>query len=132
MVAAVLVSLMGLWPSVSIENGSSPTMSESVQIDHADDTTRQSGNPPGSVRLSFKHPSGKAPFPKVFFPPQKVTAGTQARLRQPGTNGDRPRVVCGLTVWEVDPEVDPNMPRFSPEPGIDFRIRRVIPKVCDK
>jgi hypothetical protein len=94
----------------------------------------QATRPPASlsepVRLSFRSPVGKNPFGKVFMRGGPGWESVPARPLQPGTNGKRPRVVCGLTIWEVDPEFDANMPRVTPEPGIDFTIRRIIPSIC--
>jgi hypothetical protein len=42
-----------------------------------------------------------------------------------------PRVVCGLTVLQVDPAIDPKMVRLEPDAGIDFKIHRVTPLLCN-
>ena len=58
-----------------------------------------------------------------------------AALPPPGN----PRVVCGLTMWQVDPETDPKIRQPAPvAPGLkphdirqpDFKIRRIAPTVC--
>jgi hypothetical protein len=50
-----------------------------------------------------------------------------------------PQVVCGLTMWQVDPETDPKIRQSAqPAPGLkpnaiqrpDFKIRRIAPTVC--
>lgn len=130
MVALVLVGLMSLAPGASVDNEPVAIIADAAQPGDHDQATRPPASLPGPVRLSFGSPVGKNPYGYVFMPDRPGWERVPARPLQPGTNGKRPRVVCGLTIWEVDPELDANMPRVTPEAGIDFTIRRIIPPIC--
>jgi hypothetical protein len=69
-----------------------------------------------------------APAKKIPF--EHVTSGQPPPLRtSPVTSpGERKRVVCGLTVYEADPAVDPKFIRRIPTG--DYRIRRIAPPAC--
>jgi hypothetical protein len=71
------------------------------------------------------------PFQRLFH---AKAIGSQGRassyppgvLRSPSS----PRVVCGLTVWEVDPNLDRKirLPQSDQKP--DYKIRRLNPPIC--
>lgn len=42
----------------------------------------------------------------------------------------RPRILCGMTVIEVTPDVDPTMVVPLPEDGPRFSARRIRPSIC--
>lgn len=130
MVALVLVGLMSLAQGASLDNEPVAIIADAAQSGDPDQSTRPPASLSGPVRLSFGSPVGKNPFGIVFMPGRPGRESAPARPLQPGTNGKKSRVVCGLTIWEVDPELDANMPRVAPEPGIDFTIRRIIPSIC--
>jgi hypothetical protein len=101
-------------------------------------TPAEAQTPPATA--SIVPPSKNDPFLKVFQTPQAPTPdprnGTQELTAPPVEN---PRVICGLTMWEVDPNTDPKIrPSVSPTPGPtpnshkkpDFKIRRIIPTLC--
>jgi hypothetical protein len=47
-----------------------------------------------------------------------------------GLAAARPRIVCGLLIWEVDPDVDPGIQLPVPDGRADFKIQRIVPPVC--
>ena len=84
-------------------------------------------------------PSKKVPFENLFQnrpqqpPDPDAVAGLVEQL------ADKTKVVCGLTMTQVDPKMDPKIrrdlpaaPAQKPNPGSqpDFKIRRVTPTVC--
>jgi len=82
-------------------------------------------------------PSPKPTYRFRFTPEQPpVQDPAKPTLVPPAEN---PRVVCGLTMWQVDPETDPKIRQSAqPAPGLqpnaiqrpDFKIRRIAPTVC--
>jgi hypothetical protein len=88
---------------------------------------------------SIVPPPKKAPFENLFQnPPQNppapdVATGLVEQL------ADKTKVVCGLTMSQVDPNTDPKIRRDVPaataqKPNLnkqtDFKIRRITPTVC--
>ena len=47
-----------------------------------------------------------------------------------GLAAARPRVVCGLLIWEVDPDVDRGIHLPVPDGRAEFKIQRIVPPVC--
>ena len=99
----------------------------------------QGGTPAGralqEVPAARQQPAA-APFPALFAPKprrgfERVTFGRQAST-PPGslhtTESGGVRVVCGLTLLEGDPALDPKFVRHVPRG--DYKIRRVEPSVC--
>jgi hypothetical protein len=130
MIAIVLVGLMSIAQGAPVDNGPVAIAADAVESGNPDQTTSPPPSLPGRVRLSFGDPPGRNPFGNVFMHSRPVGESVPTRQFPPGTKGARPRVVCGLTIWEVDPEFDANMRRVTPEQGIQFTIRRIIPSVC--
>ena len=84
-------------------------------------------------------PSKKAPFENLFQnlsktpPDPDVVAGLVEQL------GAKTKVICGLTMLQVDPNTDPKIRRDvsaapAQRPNLirqpDFKIRRIRPTVC--
>jgi hypothetical protein len=44
--------------------------------------------------------------------------------------GDKPSVVCGMTLLPADPAIDTGIRRSVPTDGEQFTMRRVVPEVC--
>jgi len=130
MIALVLVGLMSIAQGAPVDNGPVAIAADAVESGNPDQTTSPPPSVPGRVRLSFGNPLGKNPFGNLFMRSRPVGESVPARQLPPGTKGARPSVVCGLTIWEVDPGFDANMRRVTPEQGIQFTIRRIIPSVC--
>jgi hypothetical protein len=94
--------------------------------------------------------SEKKPYADLFITPDAQKPDTQRTVPKPfelfsgGAVAAPPRVVCGMTVLQADPSVDPrilrkpgvetagrgtlkpNLPRNNPE----YKIRKVEPPVC--
>ena len=107
-----------------------PGQTASVLVGH--------GQPPTGAP-SVVPPPKKAPFENLFQhlpknpPDPDVAAALVAQLAA------RTKVICGLTMLQVDPNTDPKIRRdVAPAPAQkpnlitepDFKIRRITPTVC--
>jgi len=82
------------------------------------------------------------PFQELFRlqpapPPDLLHVQDTMRNRlhslEPATTMQRARTVCGLTVWNVDPDIDPRVRLTPPQPpAATFAIRRLTPPVCQE
>ena len=53
------------------------------------------------------------------------------RFPQGSIQPQQPRTVCGLTIWDVDPDLDPRMRIAPPQPpSVTYAIRKITPPVC--
>jgi len=110
--------------------------------------TAAAGQPPPFVVTPVQPPTGapsiappskKAPLENLFQnrpqtpPDHDVAAALVEQL------ADKTKVVCGLTMSQVDPNTDPKIRRDLPaapaqKPNLirqpDFKIRRITPTVC--
>lgn len=41
-----------------------------------------------------------------------------------------PQVICGMTVWRVDPSIDPDIQKQVPETWTGAKIRRIVAQEC--
>jgi hypothetical protein len=61
---------------------------------------------------------------------QKARTQAAAELQRHAAR-TQPRVVCGMTVIQADPEVDPKIVhRPAPSPTTTFHIKRIPPPAC--
>jgi hypothetical protein len=95
------------------------------------------GQPPQDLSPSVP-PSTKAPF-GVTFQSQTSPQDPEVLLRLKDLVAARTKVSCGLTMVQVDPNIDPKIRRELPpaagqQPNLnsqpDFKMRRVTPTVC--
>jgi len=91
----------------------------------------------GSASLAAQQPTDglppkASPFGNLFAPSSKPPSPPRYLFPTPTFNqrGDKPTVVCGLTLIPADPNVDPAIRREVPEDGPRFVIRFVDPKLC--
>jgi len=87
-------------------------------------------------------PSVGKPFRELFrvqpaAPPDPLHGRDRLRDRlhslEAATTMQRARTVCGLTVWDVDPDIDPRMRLTAPQPvEATFAIRKLTPPVCQE
>jgi hypothetical protein len=59
----------------------------------------------------------------------------QGRTRVPSDPAfvSRPRTVCGLTVWNIDPDLDPRIRLKPPQPpNVTYTIQKISPPVCQE
>ena len=59
----------------------------------------------------------------------------QARRRStdvtPKPAPPQPSIVCGLTIWNVDPDLDPRIRLRPPQPpNVTYTIQKITPPVC--
>jgi hypothetical protein len=82
-------------------------------------------------------PPTKAPFEAIFQAPTPQDPDVLLRLKS--LAAARTEVSCGLTMVQVDPDLDPKIRRELPpaagqKPNLirqpDFKIRRITPTVC--
>lgn len=87
----------------------------------------------GEPAASLLQPQNKVrrnPYSRLFETPDLRTATPVQRLSAPRPETSQPRVVCGMTLIPIDPNVDP---RIYVEPGrsdIRYSIRAIPPPVC--
>lgn len=77
-------------------------------------------------------PSADARTKKAYEALFKARQGLTREL--PGLpHGPTRSIVCGLTIWNVDPDIDPRM-RLSPPqpPDVTYAIRKITPPVCQR
>lgn len=122
-VLAILATVCRLPLGGAAAQESSPVAVVQVQPpQNAPGIVPPSKKPPALFRIQPEPTPGQAPPNVAVLPP----AGN-------------PHVVCGLTMWQVDPETDPKIRQSAPPaPGQkpnairqpDFKIRRIAPTVC--
>lgn len=77
----------------------------------------------GNLFAPKRQPSSR---PRFLFP---TPAPTLNQSRN-GRLGQKPTVVCGLTLIPGDPDIDPAIKREAPDESPKFSIGSVDPKVC--
>lgn len=67
------------------------------------------------------------PYSKLFQPSEiKPPASDTAAASEKG----KPRVVCGMTLIPIDPNVDPKIRVVPPQGDTRYTIRAITPPVC--
>jgi hypothetical protein len=95
---------------------------------------------------SLVPPSKKTPFEKLFQNRPQTPRDPDVAAALVEQLADKTKVVCGLTMTQVDPNTDPKIrrdlsaapaqePNLNKQPDFkirqpDFKIRRVTPTVC--
>jgi hypothetical protein len=93
---------------------------------------------PGLDSISRKQqaPDKLKGYEKLFTPPQKQDQPFKFQFPQGSSTNRRdqqPRVVCGMVVIPVTPDLDPKMlVQPKNEAKTDYKIRAIEPKVCNK
>jgi hypothetical protein len=75
------------------------------------------------LRARLMEERAKNPYEQLF--PTTGTTPRSAPARRPTATQ-----ICGLTVWNVDADLDPRMIIRQPEPKREFSIRKIQPTVC--
>lgn len=87
----------------------------------------------GTATKNWLVPPGKDPFGHIAFGTLSTRPNMTARQERDtsGRPSARPRVVCGMTVVPVTPDIDPRMV-VSPKPDskVEYKMRKVSPRVC--
>lgn len=76
---------------------------------------------------------GTRPFKKIFTVSEGTIRKAQAHFRaeaQSQAPGAQSRVVCGMKVIEVDPQIDPKMIHRSADSSTTHHIKRIPPATC--
>lgn len=115
---SLLVALLG------VLNAPDPVV---AQISHVTGAGHNAPRP-DATRDIAPAPKG-SPF-AVFRVPEE--SAMQAKRRESRDGASSPRIVCGLTMYEMSPDVDPKVMMVLPERRVDFKIRRIIPSACRK
>ena len=114
-------------PPLAVELQQAPAQSAQGTADPA---ATASGQP---VSKPFRELFRVQPAP----PPDLLHVQDRLRDRlhslEAATTMQRPRTVCGLTVWNVDPDLDRRMRLTPPQPPeATFAIRKLTPPVCQE
>jgi hypothetical protein len=123
LVLAILATVCSLPLGGAVAQESSPVAVVQVQpTETAPAIVPPSKKPTVLFRIQPEPTAGQAPPNVAVVPPAR-----------------NPQVVCGLTMWQVDPETDPKIRQSAqPAPGLkpnaiqrpDFKIRRIAPTAC--
>ena len=70
--------------------------------------------------------SEKDPFARVL----RLREAALRHLYHSSTRTPNPRIICGMKVWRVDPNVDPGIHEQLPVTAFDAKIQRIAPKTC--
>lgn len=102
-----------------------------VLLGGAGDHVLQSPTP--QPRQATQDPTPPESAPAIFAPSVKESRQLfrlQDAVTPPSAARGEPRVLCGLTLWPVDPDLDSKMRVPSSDRDVDSKIRRVVPSVC--
>ena len=72
----------------------------------------------------------RTPFSRLFMGPSAKVQPHPQDVREVEVRPNSTRVVCGMTVIQADPRVDPRIALQVPENGQQHAIRRITPPVC--
>jgi hypothetical protein len=80
---------------------------------------------------SVPRPSTKDPFKKLFRVPPAVppTPGVGSPGAVKLSTGPA-QVVCGLTMWQMDPTIDSKIRAPLGADTTAFKVRRIVPSIC--
>ena len=131
------MSLMAFLALAAALNGPSPSSSSvqpsvAIQVPSQPEGKRTAdGQQRLDTALSIVPPVRKNPYAGLF-PVARATARQRptdpsAAARTPAST---PRVVCGMTMWQVDPELDARIRIAAPSHGVESRIQRIEPPSC--
>ncbi len=81
-------------------------------------------------------PQGKNPWGRIFPAPRQDPSRRRPvgpLPQNPPLNQDKqPRVVCGMVVVPVKPDLDPRMVVTSRDQQPEYKIRKIAPQVCNE
>lgn len=82
-----------------------------------------------SAMPSFAQASRANPYQNLFKPPD-LKAAARAEQRDNAARAKEPRVVCGMLVIPMDPNIDPKIFVERPADPTRYTMRVVPPPVC--
>jgi hypothetical protein len=78
--------------------------------------------PQGKVRVN--------PYGRLFEPPDLRATTPVPQFSAPRPETSRPRIVCGMTMIPIDPNVDPKIHVRPRQSDTRYTIRAIPPPVC--
>jgi hypothetical protein len=130
MISIILLVVVGTMASSSLEIRPAAVEIRTGQEGGGDTVAQDPVEPSKHTRVPFGPAPGKDLFSKLFRPRGEAAITARERGYLQGTSRAKPRVVCGLTIWEVDPGLDAGIRRVVPDRGVAFAMRRLRPPVC--
>ena len=89
-------------------------------------------NPSANARLGALRQARPANPYKQLFDAREALGRALADASKTATPAPRKKIVCGMTVIEVGPELDPGMAVQAPkDPRVTYTIRAIDPPVCN-
>ncbi|MEO7271367.1 MAG: hypothetical protein ABIX28_14000 [Vicinamibacterales bacterium] len=121
---------------------SSSTPLSAVQRPPEPSADRERATPADRSATGAGQPVGKS-FKQLFTaqpptPPDLLHLQDRVRdrlrvLEAGATRMPPARTVCGLTVWDIDPNIDPRMRLNPPQPpNVTYTIQKITPPVCQE
>jgi len=83
--------------------------------------------PPSSAQLGAIRPPQNNPYSRLF----ELREALKQAQQQVAQVAPKKKIVCGMTVIEVGPSIDPKMGVTPPkDPNVRYTIRAVEPPIC--
>jgi hypothetical protein len=123
-VLGVTIVAIGLLPALVAAQQPDPAVPSAPPIERGQLPT---------VELQATDPAAapqKTPFSRLFMGPSAKAQPHPQGAREVTVRPNSTRVVCGMTVIQADPSVDPRIALQVPENGQRHAIRRIRPPVC--
>ena len=73
-------------------------------------------------------PRSKDPYARLF----SLKQAQPAPRKWDGSEPPKRKTVCGLTVWNVEPDLDPRILLKPRDKSVDFKIEKLAPPVCQQ
>jgi hypothetical protein len=105
----------------------------SAQILPPGPPTLQKARPGDPVARSFRLDSGKPPSKDPYARLFSLSPGQSGLGRSNAVEAlktTKPKTVCGLTIWNVEPDLDPRSLLRPRGPRVDYKIGKLAPPVC--
>jgi hypothetical protein len=83
---------------------------------------------------ALRNAQTSSPYSKLFEVRSALTQAVQQESQKaaPTTSAPKKRIVCGMTIIEVGPELDPKMAIAPPkDQSVRYTIRAIEPPVCN-
>jgi len=76
-------------------------------------------------------PPAKAPFANLFRTQRAMPSVPGTERSGPARSmTSNPRIVCGLTLWQPNPNIQSKVRLAVPAQDVDFKIHRLLPSTC--